>query len=382
MPPALRVAPSLETKLRALGESAAHDVSCAGGDASPLEGYIYPAALPSGRRVPMLKVLQQGGCERDCAYCAERLGGERHGELGFTPDELARLLVDLHRRGQVQGLFLSSGIRGGPVRSMDRMLATAEILRRQLGFRGYLHLKILPGCGADQVEQAMRLATRVSVNLEAPTAERLAQLAPTKALHKQILAPMRQVALAEAEGRFRRGGQTTQLVVGAGGETDREIGRAAAWLYRQLNLARVYYSGFRPVQGTPLSDRPAAPPRRQHRLYQLDFLLRSYGFDLEEIAFDASGQLPLDVDPKTMAARLHPERFPLEVNSASLEELLRVPGIGPTSGRRLLQLRRGGAIRSVDALRACCAAWRNAAPYLLLDGRRAAGDQLDLFAGR
>jgi len=384
MPPALRVAPSLEQKLERLGSAAAFDLSCACGDGPSRERsgdgrWIYPAALPSGRRVPMLKVLQQAGCERGCGYCAQRRGGAGQDGLALAPEELARTFVELHRREQVFGLFLSSAIRGGAVRTMDRMLATAELLRGRHRFRGYLHLKVIPGAEPAQVERAMALATRVSVNLELPTAEHLARVAPGKPLREQILAPMKQIARAEAEGRYRRSGQTTQLVVGASDETDRQIARAADWLYRRLRLRRVYYSGFQPVPGTPLESRPPAPFLREHRLYQLDFLLRRYGFALDEIPFGEDGALAREEDPKTAWARRHPERFPLEVNRAELEELVRVPGIGPRSAENLVRMRREAPIRGLDALRAAGSSWRIAAGYLLLDGRApGGGEQLAL----
>jgi predicted DNA-binding helix-hairpin-helix protein len=383
MAPAVRSAPSLERKLEALGQAARHDLSCACGEGqSRVVGadgrWIYPAVLPSGGRVPLLKILQEGGCERGCLYCAQRHGGGPAGACRFSADELARLFADLRRAGRVAGLFLSSAIRGGPVRSMDRLLATAELVRHG-GFRGYVHLKLIPGCRSDQVERALEVATRVSVNLEAPTVRHLKEVAPAKRFAEQLLAPMRQVAAAEAAGRGARAGQTTQFVVGAADESDRDLGRATAWLYRRVGLRRVYYSAFQPIAGTPLQARPPTSPVREHRLYQMDFLLRRYGFAIEEIPFTDDGALPLTADPKTLWAARHPERFPVEVNRAPPEELMRVPGIGPRAARRLVQLRAAGRLRGLGALRAAGAAWRVAAPYLLVDGRRAA-QQLELFA--
>jgi predicted DNA-binding helix-hairpin-helix protein len=373
--PLVRTVASAETALAALTAAARHDLSCACGPAQHRERgndglWIYPAALPSGRRVPMLKVLQASGCERGCIYCAERCGG-RGEPHRLSPEALASAFVELRRRGRVAGLFLSSAIRGGAVATMDRMLATVELLRGRHGFRGYVHLKMIPGSRPDQIDRAMDLATRVSVNMEAPTTAHLASIAPGKNLATQILAPMRQVAEAMARGRFAAGGQTTQFVVGAAGETDRELA-AAAWAgYRDFKLARVYYSAMQPIPGTPCAERPPTPFLREHRLYQADFLLRSYGFALDELPFDAAGALPLASDPKTQWARHHPERFPLEINRAAHEELLRVPGIGPRSARRLAQMRRQGRLRDVSALRAAGAAWRVAAPFLLLDGKPA-----------
>lgn len=325
----------------------------------------------------MLKVLQASGCERSCVYCVERLGGQSS-SLMLSPDELARAFVELHRVGRVFGMFLSSAIRGGPVASMDRVLGTAEVVRKRYGFRGYLHLKIIPGCRPDQVERAMALATRVSVNMEAPTAAHLARIAPGKRFEQQILAPMRQVARAERQGRFARGSQTTQLVVGAAGETDREITGVVARMYQELRLARVYYSSLQPVPNTPIADWPRVPFMREHRLYQVDFLLRRYGFGAEEIGFDPSGALPLDIDPKSAWAQQHPERFPVEVNAAPIPELVRVPGIGPRSAQRIAALRRRETVKSLDALRTVGVRCQIASPFILLDGKPAVR-QLSLF---
>ncbi len=380
-----KVAPTLDQKLSSLSQAASFDLSCAcGTEPSRTRGadgrWIYPKAFPSGQGRSMLKVLQQGGCDRDCAYCAQRSGGIEKDPLDFSPEELARTFHELYTAGRVFGLFLSSAIRGSAISTMDRMLATAEILRRRFRFRGYLHMKILPGAKPDQVEQAMKIATRVSVNMEAPTAQHLALVAPFKAFQQQILAPMRQVARAEREGRFRRSGQTTQFVVGASGETDQEIARAADWLYRRLGLKRVYYSGFQPVAGTPLEAQPPAPFMREHRLYQLDFLLRSYHFQLEEIPFTPAGQLSLKTDPKTLWAKAHPERFPVEVNQALAEELVRVPGLGPRSSQWIVKMRREQHFKAPRDLRASGARWRIAAPFLLFDGKmRQVGCQLELF---
>ena len=373
--PHIRSAASVDTALVALTQAARHDLSCACGPAQHRQRgddglWIYPAALPSGQRVPMLKVLQASGCERSCVYCAERCGGRGRAH-SLAPEALAATFMDLYRSRRVAGLFLSSAIHGGAVATMDRMLATVELLRRRHAFRGYVHLKLIPGSQPDQIDRAMALATRVSVNMEAPTAAHLARIAPGKDFAQQILAPMRRVARAIARGEFPRAGQTTQFVVGAAGESDRQIATAAAAGYRELALARVYYSAMQPIAGTPVEGRAPIPFLREHRLYQTDFLLRSYGFSLDEIHFDDAGALPLDADPKTAWARNHPERFPLELNQARWDELVRVPGIGPRSARRLLQMRRTLRLRDVTVLRAAGASWKVAAPFVLLDGRPA-----------
>jgi predicted DNA-binding helix-hairpin-helix protein len=371
----VRTAPTVESSLAALTQAAKHDLSCSCGQSQHRQRgdnglWIYPAALPSGQRVPMLKVLQSSGCERSCIYCVERCGGQGRA-ASLSPEQLATAFADLHRSGRVVGLFLSSAVRGGPVATMDRMLATAELLRKRHAFRGYIHLKMIPGGRPDQIDRAMTLATRVSVNMEAPTAAHLARIAPGKQWDEQILAPMRQVALAIERGQFARAGQTTQLVVGAAGETDRDVMGAAARGYGELKLARVYYSAMQPIPGTPVAERAPIPFEREHRLYQVDFLLRSYGFALDEIPFDQAGALPLHTDPKTLWAQQHPERFPIEINKADLQELVRVPGIGPRSAKRLLEMRRQHSLRDIAALREAGASWKIASPFVLLDGKPA-----------
>jgi len=330
--------------------------------------WITPLVRADGRPIPVLKILLTNACENDCYYCGTRAGRDFR-RTAFQPDELARLFDQLHRASAVQGLFLSSGVVGRGDYTQERLVATAEILRSRYGFRGYIHLKLMPHAGPAAVEQAMRLANRVSVNLEAPTPERLARLSRAKDLDADLLAPLR-VAKAIAEERGLRVSRTTQFVVGAAGESDRELLLRSQELYRELGLARVYYSAFRPVPDTPLENLPPTPPIRQHRLYQADFLLRQYGFSADELPFDEHGNLPADQDPKLLWALRHPERFPVEVNRAGRHELLRVPGIGPRSAERILAARRQGRLRSLRALSVLGVDTRRAAPFVLLEGRR------------
>ena len=287
----------------------------------------------------------------------------------FTPDELARLFLRLQRRGIAAGIFISSGLAGGGPRTQDRLIATAELLRRG-GFRGYIHLKIMPGAERDQVAAAMRLADRVSVNLEAPNERRLASLAPRKSFTDELLQRLRWIAELRRSMVGHRPSATTQFVVGAAGESDLELLATTAFLYHNLGLARAYFSSFRPVSDTPLEDQPPAPPLRERRLYQASFLLRDYGFDVEELPFDADENLPLESDPKLAWAQRHLSPAPVEVNRADREMLLRVPGIGPQGAQRLLAARRRGLLRDLSALRRLGIAADRAAPFVLLDGRR------------
>lgn len=372
-------------KVEALGRAAQYDVcgEACGTEASrvrdDLGRWIYPAVMPDGKRVKLLKVLQSNACTNNCYYCANRVG-HNHPRLSFSPDELARAFDQMQRQGLVEGLFLSSAICGRPARAMDRMLATVELIRGKYQFPGYIHLKILPGVTQAHVEQAVRLASRVSVNLEAPSSERLSHIAPGKSL-KELMEPLRWVhgLRLESEGKLAPAGQTTQFVVGAADEPDRELLQTVAELYGQVELHRVYFSAFQPVPDTPLADHPSTPLWREHRLYQSDFLLRQYGFTFDELIFNAEGNLPHQADPKRVWAMAHPERFPIEVNHASREQLLRVPGIGPRSVSRILRWRREGRFRTLNDLKKTGAVIQWAAPFVLLDGRPAPY-QMELWA--
>ncbi len=366
----------------ALAEAAQFDLSCACGDSDRTRGslgqWIYPSVMPDGSTRPILKAAQTSACERNCHYCALRSDRDRPAHT-LSPGDMARSFVEAHRAGLVQGLFLTSAISGGPVRTMDRLLATSEILRRRHRFRGYLHLKVIPGCEKAQVERAMALATRVSVNLEVPGPSHLARVCPRKDFDAELMQPMRWIAelLESRSGNARS--HTTQFVVGASDETDREIVGRAADLYADLGLARAYYSKFQPVPGTPLEDRPPAPFVREHRLYQADFLMRKYGYASSEIPFEADGNLSTARDPKQAWADIHPETFPLEVNQAEREQLLRVPGLGPIGVDRILERRLASTLRDARDLGIAPHLARRAEPYLLFDGRKLAGAQLRLL---
>jgi len=364
-------------KVEVLGRAAQYDVcgEACGTEASrvrdELGRWIYPAVMPDGKRVKLLKILQSNVCTNNCYYCANRVGRDCP-RLSFSPDELARAFDQMQRQGLVEGLFLSSAICGRPTQAMDRMLATVELIRGKYQFPGYIHLKILPGVTQAHVEQAVRLASRVSINLEAPSSERLARIAPGKSL-EELVEPLRWVhrLRLESEGRLAPAGQTTQFVVGAAGESDRELLQTVVQLYQEVDLHRVYFSAFQPVPDTPLASHPPTPLWREHRLYQSDFLLRRYGFTLDELIFDEEGSLPRQADPKRMWALAHPEFFPVEVNNASREQLLRVPGIGPRSASRILRWRREGKFRTLTDLKKAGVVIRWAAPFVLLNGRRA-----------
>lgn len=370
-------------KVRLLAADARFDVCTAGEPAGWRDDdprrWTTPTVLPDGRVVRHLKILLSNACEKDCAYCANRRGRSFR-RTCFRPEELAEAFVQMWRANLVRGLFLTSAVHGNASLTMEREIATVEILRTRYEYDGYVHLKLMPGVDRATAERAVELADRVSVNIEAPSPERLAMLAGGKDFYEELVAPLRWVnEITQRKGAHVLPlGHTTQLVVGASGESDREILTTVSGLYRELGLARAYYSAFRPVPDTPLEDIPVTPAIRQHRLYQSDYLLRHYGFSLEDFVFDEKGELPLENDPKTVSALRHPERFPVEINTANTEDLLRVPGIGPRTANRIVGLRRQGTFRSPSDLKRVGASAGRAAPFILLDGKRPPY-QLSLF---
>ncbi len=344
---------------------------------------IFHAAMPGGKTIPLLKTLLTSACERNCNYCPFR-AGRNFRRTTFSPDDMAKTFKDMHRAGLVEGLFLSSGIIGGGLKTQDKINDTAEILRQKYRFRGYVHLKIMPGAEKGQVERAMQLANRLSVNLEAANDSRLHSLAPMKKFELELLRPLRwieeirQSQPAEMGWNGRWPSSTTQFVVGGGDETDLELLSTSEFLFRNLRLQRTYFSAFNPVPDTPLENRPAEDPMRQHRLYQASFLFRDYGFGLEELPFTSDGNLPREIDPKLAWARENLQYAPLEVNSADRRDLLRVPGIGPLSATTILRARRQGTLRDLSDLRKLGVRTSRMEPYVLLDGKRPT-HQLRLF---
>jgi predicted DNA-binding helix-hairpin-helix protein len=346
-------------------------------------GLVHHAVMPGGKTIPLLKTLLTSACERNCFYCPFR-AGRNYRRFTFKPEEMAQTYMDLYRAGVVEGLFLSSGIIGGGAKTQDKLIETADILRHKHQFRGYLHLKIMPGAEKAQIERSMQLASRLSVNLEAPNDRRLAALAPKKQFIDELVRPLqwveeiRQTQPQHLGWNGRWPSTTTQFVVGAVGESDLEILNTAEYLYKHLHLARTYFMAFNPVLDTPFESLPAEDPLREHRLYQASFLFRDYGFDLEEMPFTHDGFLPLDTDPKMVWAQVTLREAPVEVNRAEREELLRVPGIGPKGVSAILSARRRSKLRDVSDLQAIGVQTKRLKPFVLLDGKRPTF-QLPLF---
>ena len=342
---------------------------------------ITNVVTPKGQK-PILKAMITTACERNCYYCPFRAGRSKMKRLTFTPDELAGGLNTLQQAGKVDGMFLSSGIIKGSVTTQDKIIETAEIVRHRYQYQGYLHLKIMPGIEYAQLYRIMQLADRVSVNLEGPTQERLDALAPKKDFQHELLSMLQLAQQIRSTHPYEKlAGTVTQFVVGAVGDTDRELLSLSSQLYRKMGLTRAYYSGFSPIEQTPFENLPAVDPLREHRLYQASFLLRDYGWNVAELPFLADGNMELERDPKKAWAERYLREAPLEIMTARREQLLRVPGIGPVGADAIVRARRIGRLSELSHLRQLhIHAPERAAPYILLDGHRPAM-QMNLFEG-
>ena len=342
------------------------------GGVTPYAG-VYRAAMPNGKRISLLRVMFTDHCMMDCHFCPNSYWVPRP-RYGFTVDELAGLFAEMHRRYMVDGLFLSSGIFGSPDHTMERLINVVEAVRTRHKFQGYVHLKVMPGVTGEYLEAAHRLGTRLSVNMESPTREHLNRVTGMKQFDEGILQPMETIHTLTQERYGGAVGQATQLVVGAADESDWDIYLRQRQLYNDWNFKRVYYAPFHPVQFTPLEEHPATPMLRAHRLYQMDWLSRVYGFTEEEMrpAFDDVGFLSLEVDPKLLIAAHRMERFPMDVNQAPQEDLLRVPGIGPLAAQRIVRQRQRHSITRWQELQAMGVAVKRALPFLRYPGHKPA----------
>ena len=391
MPPEM----NLLDKLTILTDAAKYDASCTssgvirgsrpgmiGNTSSSIAGCCHSFSA-DGRCISLLKVLMTNYCVYDCKYCINRRSNDTR-RTAFTPRELAELTVQFYRRNYIEGLFLSSGVLRDPDYTTQRMIETLRLLRREFAFNGYIHAKAIPGTSPELVQQLGYLADRLSVNIELPSQKGLAALAPDKS-KAAILAPMR---LIEAQGRqnkeelvkyrhapaFAPAGQSTQLIVGATEDSDRHILHLTESLYDRYRLKRVFYSAYVPVVENPLlPDLHTKPPLlREHRLYQADWLLRFYGFRADELLDDQHPNFDPMLDPKCYWAITHPEQFPVEIMTADLGRLLRVPGIGPTGARRILSARRTGLLH-FDDLKKMGIVLKRAQFFILCGGRMREG---------
>jgi putative DNA modification/repair radical SAM protein len=357
-------------KLEILADAAKYDASCASSGTDKrnslgrtngigsTEGIgICHAYAPGGRCISLLKILLTNSCIYDCAYCINRRSSNVQ-RARFTVDEVVRLTIGFYRRNCIEGLFLSSGIIRDPDYTMEQVVHVARTLRETHGFRGYIHLKTIPDADPALLAEAGQYADRLSINVELPTDDGLQRLAPEKNSQsiRRSMGRMRlRIDEAKAEKsapRFAPAGQSTQVIVGADATPDAAILTMSTQLYGSYGLRRVYYSAFSPIPDASATLPPAAAPLvREHRLYQADWLLRFYGFTLPEMPVQPDGNLPLDIDPKLAWALAHREHFPVDVNRAPRETLLRIPGLGVKSANRLITARRHRRLRMADLAR-------------------------------
>ncbi|MCI6569490.1 MAG: putative DNA modification/repair radical SAM protein [Dysosmobacter sp.] len=382
-------------KLTILTDAAKYDAACTSSGAkrgfrkgmigctsSAVAGCCHTFSA-DGRCVTLLKVLLTNCCVYDCKYCVNRRSNDTRRAM-FTPEELADLTIQFYRRNYIEGLFLSSGVFRSPDYTTELMIRALSILRNQYRFNGYIHAKAIPGTSPELVERLGYLADRLSVNIELPSEAGLKTLAPDKT-KKAILAPMGQIrnrVTANKEDlvkyrhapKFAPAGQSTQLIVGATQDSDFHILRLTQGLYDQYRLKRVFYSAYVPVvENALLPSKDVKPPLlREHRLYQADWLLRFYGFRAEELLDETTPDFNPQVDPKCSWALAHLDFFPVEVNTADYETLLRVPGVGVTSAKRILVSRRAGRLR-IDDLRKLGVVMKRAQYFLTASGKMAEG---------
>lgn len=365
-------------KMNILADSAKYDVSCSssGSESNYKTGElgathnsgICHTFTADGRCVSLLKVLLTNFCLYDCAYCINRVSNDIP-RAAFSPRELADLTINFYKRNYIEGLFLSSGIIESEDHTTELMLRVLKILRHEYKFNGYIHVKLIPGASAGLIEEVTKLATRVSANIELPSNKSLALLAPNKTKEK-ILQPLKVARDISLERTNKPIAMSTQLIVGASPESDFEILKLSSVLYEKALLKRVYYSAYIPVNES--KNLPAiitAPPLlREHRLYQADWLLRFYGFSYDEIVSEDAPDLDEAIDPKTQWALRNLQHFPIEINKASKEELIRIPGIGVRSAHKIIKARRFKRLKHEDLL-ALKISLKRARYFILCDGK-------------
>ncbi len=340
---------STQDKIAILAESAKYDVSCSSSGSehnyktgelgNTHKSGICHTFTSDGRCVSLLKVLLSNICIYDCAYCINRTSNDIR-RTAFTPRELADLTINFYKRNYIEGLFLSSGIIKNEDHTMELLLQTLRILRHEYRFNGYIHVKLIPGSSKALIHEATLLANRVSSNIELPSSKSLALLAPQKS-KETLLSPLKHARNITLERHQKPISMSTQMIIGATGESDFEILKLSSSLYQKALLKRVYYSAYIPVNEhkhlpSPLHVKP--PLQREHRLYQADWLLRFYGFSYDEIV-DVNANLDIQFDPKTHWALRHLEHFPIDINKAPLHTLIRIPGIGVRGAQKILQAR-------------------------------------------
>lgn len=385
--------PDTQQKLEILSADSQYDLACACGtrdDEHRKRGaggkWIYPVTLPNGGTSILFKTLVSNVCSNDCKYCPLRADQDVR-RCTLSENETVNTFLDYFNRGEVFGLFLTSGVLGTPDSTMERLNQIARILRYKRKFRGYIHLKVIPGASANAIEEAVSLSTAVSLNIETPGATHLAKLSGRKRFIEDIVEPIKFISRLTAKGnKYSRVKQTTQFVVGAADENDSEIIKYMWGLYDRLNMHRIYFSAYQNLNNNDPSNlfsnrlnlsqnRPSSIEnqqstidnsfKREHRLYQVDFLMRKYGFTQSDICFDKSGNLSLETDPKEIWAKQHQDFFPVNINKADKFQLLRVPGLGIITVEQILERRKAFRINNILDIGKPTARLKKASDYLV-----------------
>ena len=356
--------PDTQKKLEILSADAQYDLACACSSDNnqsrkrSADGkWIYPVTLPNGGQSVLFKTLISNACSNDCKYCPLREQTDVR-RCTLNAEETAKVFLDYYNQKKVFGLFLSSGVSGSSDNSMERLNSVVRLLRKKYRFKGYVHLKIIPGSSSSAIEEAVSLASAVSLNIETPGQKNLEKLSNKKHYIKDIIEPIKLISnLTQKGSRYEKVKQTTQFIVGAAGEQDSEIIKYMCGLYDRLNMHRIYFSAYQKGLGDESIEgekkslmNPADIFMREHRLYQVDFLLRKYGFNESDIILEKDGNLSLTTDPKEMWAKGHPEIFPVNINKSSKFSLLRVPGLGPVTVKNILKIRKTGVISNIEQI--------------------------------
>lgn len=385
-----------QSKLDILSRDAQYDLSCACSTKNPQEhrkrsstgsGWLYPTTTVSGGPGIMLKTLLGNRCTNDCKYCPLR-NNQDFRPVALAPKEMASFFHEFQSKRPLIGLFLSSAVLGSPDKTMEMLTDTARILRNSYRYRGYIHLKVIPGSSKENIDEALKYASALSLNIEAPGERHFAKLSNSKNYARDILKPLAYIASQTAKGsRFERVHTSSQFIVGASDELDKEILLYTSQLYRELHMGRLYFSAYQRGlgdQSLPGEQKQSQPSQlelfdlgmhresnqasltREHRLYQADWLLRKYGFSYEEMLFNKEGNLSLEKDPKLVWAEANPQYFPLSVKRSSKEALLRVPGLGPTYVGRIVGQRRMAPLSSLEDLRLPFSVLEKVRPFLTI----------------
>lgn len=362
----------MQKKIEVLGSLGIFEVSDYIYQKENYNSFIYPSVYKN-KIVKLFKILLSNNCKFNCLYCANRKDRDCP-RYSFSPEELSKIFYNMWSKNIVDGLFLSSGIDKDVNETEEKMIEVAKILRKKYGYYGYIHLKILPGVDEFLIKKASLYSDRLSLNMETISPEKIKKISNEKDFFKNLLNTLKKLSQINLE-RPLKNGISTQIIVGSIDEIDRDILNFAFYLYKNYKISRMYYSGFIPVKNTPFENKEPCSLKRQVRLYQADILIRRYNFLPSEIPFDSKGNLFLNKDPKLIWAEKNPDFFPIEINKADFYNLIRVPGIGIKSAKKIIEIRKENKINSPEILKKIGVRLKKAIPYILINGKKIKKDE-------